>query len=128
MKKNFLLVDDESVSNFVHRKLIERTGLGENIDTVTSGQDALQLINDCYSGTRPMPDVIFLDLNMPIMDGYSFLEAFNRLPVPIKKNMKVIIVTSSQDPRDKAKAKEYGITHFLSKPISEEAINQVWEG
>ena len=73
-------------------------------------------------------DVILLDLNMPVMDGFTFLEAFQRLKLPRKDAVNIIIVTSSDDARDRERAKEMGITRYLTKPLSEANLISALEG
>lgn len=120
--KNVLIVDDDSVFNFLSTKALEAMGFVNDIHTALNGQQALDLFNEYYSGTKHLPDFILLDLNMPIMDGFGFLEAFRRLDLPNKEKMKIIIVTSSIDPQDEARAKAFGITQYLSKPITEQSL------
>jgi CheY-like chemotaxis protein len=120
--KNILLVDDDNIFNLLNRRMVEKTGLAGEIHTALNGQQALDLINEYYSGSSTFPDVILLDLNMPIMDGFTFLEAFRRINLPGKDQVKIIIVTSSEDPKDRAKASTMGITQYLAKPITEDTL------
>jgi CheY-like chemotaxis protein len=125
--KNVLIVDDDSVYNFLSTKLLEGMGFVNDIHTALNGQQALDLFNEYYSGTKNLPDFILLDLNMPIMDGFGFLEAFKRLDLPGKEKMKIIIVTSSNDPTDRARAKAFGVSRYLSKPITAENLRAALE-
>lgn len=125
--KNVLLVDDDSIFNFLSTKLLERSGIAGEIHTAENGKQALDLLNNYYAGTTSLPDVILLDLNMPVMDGFSFLEAFNRLKFPRKEKVSIVIVTSSRDARDMARAKQMGVTHYLTKPVTEESLRQALE-
>jgi CheY-like chemotaxis protein len=120
--KSVLLVDDDNIFNFLGTKLLQRWGIANEIHTAGNGKEALDLLNRYYMGSSSLPDVILLDLNMPVMDGFSFIEAFKKLNLPRKEKVSIIILTSSQDPRDMARAKNMGITHFLSKPLTEEAL------
>jgi CheY-like chemotaxis protein len=128
--KNVLLVDDDAVFNFLSTKTLERMGFVNEIHAALNGKEALDLFNDYYQGARPLPDIILLDLSMPMMDGFEFMEAFKKLPLPGIENVKVIIVTSSLDPTDKARAKALGMDHYLTKPLREEtllqALNNEW--
>jgi CheY-like chemotaxis protein len=117
-----LLIDDDSVCNFLNKKTLERTGFVNDIQTVLNGKEAIDLFNSYYQESRQLPDIVLLDLNMPIMDGFGFLEAFKRLPSPDKENVKIIVVTSSQDPKDISRAKELGIKQYLTKPLMEETL------
>ena len=120
--KNILLVDDDNIFNFLNTKLLQRSGLANEIHTAANGQQALDLLNKYYMGSSSLPDVILLDLNMPVMDGFTFLEAFQRLNLPRKDAVNVIIVTSSDDVRDRERAKRMGITQYLTKPLSEATL------
>jgi len=125
--KNVLIVDDDSVYNFLSTKTLEAMGFVNDIHTALNGQQALDLFGEYYSGTKHLPDFILLDLNMPIMDGFGFLEAFRRLNLPGKENVKIIIVTSSNDPKDRIRAEEFGVTQYLTKPIDEEGLRKALE-
>lgn len=120
--KNVLLVDDDNVFNFLSTKLIQQAGMAKEIRTALNGREALDLLTNYYSGTATLPDVILLDLNMPVMDGFGFLEAFARLNLPHKEDVSVIIVTSSLDVHDMQRAQEMGITRYLTKPLSQESL------
>lgn len=120
--KNILLVDDDNIFNFLNTKLLRWSGIANEIHTAENGAEALDLLNNYFSGAASLPDVILLDLNMPVMDGFSFLSAFQKLNLPRKESVTIIIVTSSNDPKDKARAQALGITKFLTKPLSEEML------
>ena len=122
--KNILLVDDDNIFNFINTKLLESSGIAGEIHTAGNGQEALDLLNNYFTGTPSLPDVILLDLNMPVMDGFGFIEAFKKLRLPKKENVSIVIVTSSADPNDMRRAKEMGITTYLTKPVSREALLQ----
>ena len=108
-----LLIDDEYVSNLIIRKYLEGMGYS-NIEVKTNGQDA---INYFTSELEKIPDIIFLDLRMPIMDGFDFLDELGNLNLDLG-NAKIYIVTSSINPIDMEKSKNYDIVSgFIQKPI-----------
>ncbi len=123
-----LLVDDDQISNLLNKKTLQRVGMVNEVHTALNGEEAITLLNDYFQGSLPMPDIILLDLNMPIMDGFSFIEAFNKLQLPDKDKVRIIIVTSSQSPTDIDRAKSLGIVHFLTKPITENSLRIALEG
>lgn len=125
--KNVLLVDDDAVFNFLSKKIVERLGVAKDIHTALNGREALDLFNSYYQGAATLPDVILLDLNMPIMDGFSFLEAFNRLALPGKERVKIVVVTSSHDPKDIERTKKLGVTDYLVKPLQEQKLKEALE-
>lgn len=120
--KNVLLVDDDVVFTFLNKKVIGSLDFVNEIDTAQNGQQAIDLLNRYSEIARRLPDIILLDLNMPIMDGFGFLEAFKDLNLPSKDKMKIIIVTSSIHPEDIQRAKDYGVTSYLTKPLREEGL------
>jgi len=122
--KNVLLVDDDAVFNFLSKKVVERMGFAQDIHTALNGREALDLFNSYYQGARSLPDVILLDLNMPIMDGFSFLQAFQSLNLTSKDTVKIIVVTSSQDPEDMERAKKLGVAEYLVKPLQEKKLRE----
>lgn len=125
MKKNILLIDDDQVFNFLSTKVLQRLGITDGIHAVTNARDALKLISGRVSDVSTFPDIIFLDINMPVMDGFGFIEAFRQISIPNRENIVIAIVTSSQDSNDLRRAKELGVTHYLTKPISESSLRPV---
>ncbi len=124
-KKNVLLVDDDQIFNLLNQKTLQMLGIVGEIHIARNGSEALELINQYYIGSRALPEVILLDLNMPIMDGFGFIEAFHRLNIPNIEKTLIIVVTSSDNPNDLRRAKELGITNYLTKPLSETELRQV---
>jgi CheY-like chemotaxis protein len=125
MMKNVLLVDDDHIFNFLSAKILQKTGLAGEINTALNGKEALEILNKHYRESVTVPDVILLDLNMPIMDGFTFLEAFKDLKMPHKDEIQIIVVSSSQDPRDIQRARELGVKHYMQKPITEHGLKAV---
>ncbi len=120
-----LLVDDDPVFNTLHKKLLERTGMPMQISSAHNGQDAMFLINEYFTGVRDLPDLVLLDLDMPTMDGFSFLEAFKRIPFGKFHNPKIVILTSSSNPRDVQRVKSLGVYKYLTKPLTEETLRKL---
>ncbi len=101
-----LLVDDDDDANHFQEKIIRKNNFAENIDKAVNGVEALDYLNDCIKGKHPLPEIIFLDLNMPKMDGWTFLEKYNQLSEEVKSKITLIILTSSINPDDAEKAKK----------------------
>lgn len=120
--KSILLVDDDIISNKIGEKLINRLEISEEVHCVGNGKDALAFLNVC----KEQPEVIFLDLKMPIMDGYEFLEAFQKKE---KSNGKtdIVILTSSTASQDLQKIQKYGIKFYLSKPLLDQNLLKICE-
>ena len=125
-KINILLVDDDPVSHFISTKVLQQMGLNE-IYTATNGKEALKLMDAISSERQPVRNAIFLDLDMPILDGFGFIEAFKKLNIPHKDKIHIIILTSSSNPIDKKRAIELGISHYLIKPMSEKTARPILE-
>lgn len=119
---NVLLVDDDKICNFLNEKVIHQLGFARQISKASNGKEAIEWLQ---AENTHLPDVIFLDLNMPIMNGFQFMEAFGEMDIPNKENITIVVVTSSIDPRDVQKASNMGVNHYLQKPISAHDIKTV---
>ncbi len=117
-----LLVDDNDTDNFIHRRIIELAGFSENIIVKNSGKSALEFLE----AQEVIPSVVFLDINMPIVDGFVFLFEFDNFPEEIKQKCKIVILSSSDNKKDidRIVDNEY-VVHFITKPLSEESLNEL---
>ncbi|MDX1627458.1 MAG: response regulator [Fulvivirga sp.] len=119
-----MVIDDNDIDLFINKRVIEFSKFGENILTMQSAKDALQYLN---SG-KELPEVIFLDLNMPIMDGYGFLYEFEKFPEEIKTQISIFVLTSSDNDRDREKtAANPRVSKFVSKPLDDEKLTEIEE-
>lgn len=125
-KKNILLVDDDSIANFLIEKIVQSTGLAERIFKALNGREALEVFLSADAEQTTLPEVVLLDLNMPIMNGFEFIQAFQSLEFEGKKNILIILVTSSDNPSDIERARELGIKYYLTKPISGEMLKGIF--
>lgn len=125
MKESILLVDDEAIFNFISTKVMESLGVSDEIHSALNGDNALQLINDYLSRSRPIPRLILIDINMPVMDGFAFIHAFHRLKIADSHKTVLAILTSSTSQLDRDRAATLGVEHFLTKPISEPELKKV---
>jgi len=114
-----MLIDDSSIDNFVNKKIIERYGFAAEVLAFTRARHALKhLLQLKNAADDQIPSIIFLDLNMPEIDGYEFLETFNLLSATIKKHIRIVILTSSINPTDVEKCANYSsVVTFLHKPL-----------
>lgn len=124
-KKNIMLVDDDKIFNFLSEKTITSLGLANEIHFALNGRQALALLEEYKNGNVQRPDIIFLDLNMPIMNGYEFIEAFALMDLPEKSSITIVVLTSSADPNDLARAKELGIKYYFNKPLTKDEIKKM---
>jgi two-component SAPR family response regulator len=113
-----LLIDDDPLSNVFNTMMIKKNHPGTEVSAITNARDALKYLND---DKRKRPELIFLDLNMPVMNGWDFLEEYKKLNLEIN----IVLVTSSDDSRDISKAKEYKeIKYYLVKPITTDNLKE----
>jgi CheY-like chemotaxis protein len=106
--KNILLIDDDSSSNFFHKRLLtKKTNFAENVMAAVDGKEGIELLKSVKENGGQTPDVIFLDINMPVMDGWEFLEEYEKLEPEFKAKTVVIMLTSSLNPDDRDKALSY---------------------
>lgn len=115
--KTLTLVDDDEIFIFLTKKTIEQTKRVNLINVFTNGLDALNFLKQNRSEVDSLPEIILLDLNMPIMDGWQFLEAYTKDPVVGKKIM-IYICSSSISPDDVARSKAMSVvSDYIIKPI-----------
>ncbi len=126
-----MLIDDESIDNFVNEKIIKAYAFAKNVLIHTSAKSGLEFLNNLAVMGYPaslIPDFIFLDLNMPMIDGFQFLDLLQESELP-KKNVKVIVLTASLNPTDQQKATKYKqVVGFFQKPLSEETLLKLNNG
>lgn len=113
------LVDDDPINNLINRRLLGKIGIGNRIEEFLSGQDALEKIKSLPEGESLL---IFLDINMPVLNGWEFLDSYLAL-YPDRVD-KIVILSSSIDFQDRQKAMGYSIVSgFLEKPLSLDKID-----
>lgn len=123
MFDKILCVDDDPITLMLCKMVITKASFSNEIVTAKNGQEALNFFDTLKTTITTKPQLIFLDLNMPVMDGWEFLEGFNSLEFSDFHNTKVIILSSTIDPADLEKSKKYPmVIDFLSKPISKEML------
>jgi CheY-like chemotaxis protein len=122
-----LLIDDDEPTNFLNQVIIERAGCAEEIKTVQSGREALDYLMQASSNqTFPCPDLIFLDINMPAMNGWEFLERYRQLDSRHKGKVMIVMLTTSLFPEDRLRSKEIPeISAFQNKPLTEEKLDNI---
>jgi CheY-like chemotaxis protein len=132
MINKILCVDDDSISLTISKLLLKRTGFTNDVVTAVDGSDALDYFKDLFAtSSQPVeeaPALILLDINMPVMNGWEFLEAYIPLFADKLPNTKVIILSSTIDPEDFSRAKKFPVVaQFVSKPLSVENLAELKE-
>lgn len=122
-----MLVDDDEINNFISVKLIKKTLLNTEISTCLNGKFAIeQLLEIKNTSPDQLPDYILLDINMPIMNGWEFLDEYIRHDIDSTGKVKIFIISSSVFNNDINKAKSYTLVKdFISKPLSVDKIREV---
>lgn len=117
-----LLVDDNFIDNFVTKKILETGNFSEEIVVCQSATEAIEMLRT----KQVQPDVIFLDVRMPFMDGFGFLAEYDKLDEDIKKDVKIFMLSSSLDPTDfRMSTQNKYITQFIHKPITHKILESI---
>ena len=112
------VIDDDDIYQFLLKKELKHTNLVDKIQVFTDGQKAIDYFIENKKSIELLPDVIFLDINMPIMNGWQFLEQFKQIQPKIDKEITIYLVSSSFDDRDINRSKEYTeVTDYIIKPV-----------
>ena len=123
--KCILLVDDDDTTVMLTRLFLESMSL-EDVHSSSNGLEAIQFIQEnCQGGEVPKkrcPDIVLLDLNMPVMDGYEFLEEYSKTPHLNKQKIRIVVVSSSDSKRDRDRIANFDVSGYIVKPLTEEKL------
>lgn len=127
-----LLIDDNDIDNFINERMVKGCAYAEVVYINTSTRSALEFLKNLTVNPAVTPEmyptVIFLDINMPILDGFQFLAELEKFDYDFVKNLKVIMLTSSINPADQEKAmRSKLVSGFLHKPLTQEALRTISE-
>lgn len=127
--KNLTLIDDDDIFVFLTKKAVESTNLVELIKVFGNGLDAINFLKEnCYN-VDSLPEIILLDLSMPIMDGWQFLDQFTKLIPKIDKKITIYICSSSISPSDVLLAKKNNaVSDYIIKPVTKEKLIELIKG
>jgi CheY-like chemotaxis protein len=126
-----LVIDDDEPTNFFNQMIVEQSGCTEKIKVAQSGQEALDYLSTsvelaCQDESYPCPDLIFLDINMPAMDGWEFLEKYRNLKKERRNQVIVVMLTTSLFTEDMQKAETMPeISGFENKPLTPEKLEKI---
>lgn len=120
------LVDDDRIYQFTTERMLQRLGVEIGFLWFKDGEEALQYIEDHASEAELLPDVLIVDINMPFMDGWQFLDAFQAVKPSLAKNIDIYMVSSSNDDRDVKRAlTTEGVRDYVEKPITREKLSLI---
>jgi CheY-like chemotaxis protein len=125
-----MLIDDNEIDNLINQKMIEAADIAEHIYTHTGAKSAIEFLKNISKlidiSKDVLPDVIFLDIDMPLMDGFQFLDEFEKLSDQTREKCKVVMLTSSINPQDMNKSKKYSyVKEYINKPLSQQSLEQL---
>lgn len=125
-KVNVLLIDDDAIYQFVSCKTLEATGYTKKIKVCSNGEEAYQFLEKNRHNADELPDVILLDVNMPVMNGWQFLDAYKYLKPGLPKEIQVFLVTSSMNDQDREYSKRYNcVQDYIVKPLAKDKIAEI---
>jgi len=124
--KSVLLVDDDPTINFVHKLFLTEWEVTDQIYTAANGQEALDFLDQNEDFGQSPPSMILLDINMPVMNGFEFLEAYELLPDSKKASVIMAMLTTSLHEKDREKASKFiNLDSYMSKPLEKEQLMKV---
>ncbi len=124
--KSIILVDDDESTNFINSIFINKLDVGATIYKTINGAEALEVLNKASENKDFFPCLIILDINMPVMNGWVFLEHYKNLPESLKKECIVVMTTVSEDEKDLIRASNNeDVKEYYQKPMSDEKFSQL---
>ena len=127
--KKVLIIHDDEISNYISQKLIEQCNVAESIISYDNASEALQYLEDCFNSNTEIPDLILLDINMPLMNGWDFLECLEEKAAMQKNKTSVYMLSSSIYSKDFDTASRYSLVNgYVVKPLSKQKILEISKG
>jgi len=124
MYKKAMVIDDNAIDLVIARRVINNFKFAAEVVTMGSAKEALTYIQE--NADNSLPDIIFLDINMPEINGFEFLQSFDKFPKKLKNACKIVMLSTSIHPDERQKANnDPNVGYFLNKPLSEEKLKEV---
>ncbi|GAB2861872.1 response regulator [Hymenobacter ruber] len=126
---HIVLVDDNETTSFLNNRLLGRLAVADHVSTFSRADEAFEQLwgdNNAESSV-PAPDLIFVDLKMPGVSGFEFLELYNALPQPVQDQTVMAVLTTSMHGADTARVAQYPNVEYLTKPLTEEKMRKLLE-
>lgn len=121
--RRVLLVDDYEADNFLNKMLLDNMGCAEQVDIALDGAQALRYLSTPVDGNYPRPELICLDINMPVMNGWEFLDAYAELPPEQSGGVVLMMLTTSKNPDDAKRAQAQPcVKEYTNKPLTQPVL------
>ncbi|WP_019946103.1 response regulator [Hymenobacter aerophilus] len=125
--RSIVLVDDNETTSFLNNRLLSRLEVAEQVYTYHKAEQAYQQIWGSEKEEARAPDLVFVDLKMPGMDGFEFLKLFSALPPEVREKTVMAVLTTSMHAADTARVAQYPNVEYLAKPLTEEKLSKLLE-
>ena len=123
---NILLVEDDPITVMVCDRIIKMTAFADNVSSCNNGKAALDHLVELSGQGKSIPEIIFLDINMPVMNGWDFLAEFEKVKHNMQQLPRIYILSSTVDPEDYKRAKSFPLVEdFISKPLSKDSLEKI---
>ncbi|MFD1628554.1 response regulator [Pseudopedobacter beijingensis] len=124
---NILIIDDDEINNFIAAKLIDKIHPVAHISICLNGKEGIDFLASRIHKEEELPDIVFLDINMPVMNGWEFLEEFEKIKNSIKKRIMINMLSSSVYNDDITKSQTFTtVNKFISKPLTTDKIKDLY--
>jgi len=121
-----MIIDDNIIDLYITKRLIIKNNFGKEVLEYSNAEQALKYLQDHQDTISLLPQIIFIDIYMPLMSGFEFLEAYDQLPAALKNYCKAFIISSTIDDNDIARARmDKNLTSFQVKPITKEFLDRI---